>query len=161
MMVSTMSKGVKLFISILLPQLAALSGLLFTKTGEGSWYQSLQKPEWNPPGWLFGPVWTTLYILMGIAFYLVWKAVATPALKKKAIGAWLAQLVANFFWTVIFFGQQQVGWALVEICLLWLLILLTLILFFKINKWAGWLLVPYLAWVSFATCLNATIWMLN
>lgn len=155
-----MKNAAKLVISLVLPQLAALSGLLFTNTGKGTWYQSIQKPAWNPPGWLFGPVWTCLYILMGIAFYLVWKAPSHPT-KTKAMVFWVAQLVLNFFWTFIFFGQQEIGWALAEILCLWLLILWTIFYFSKYSKAAAWLLVPYISWVSFATILNWAIWNLN
>jgi tryptophan-rich sensory protein len=156
-----MKNGAKLIVSLILPQMAALSGLLFTETGKGSWYQSIQKPSWNPPGWLFGPVWTALYILMGIAFYLVWKTPAETPGKKKAMTFWIAQLVLNFFWTWVFFGQQEIGWALVEIICLWLLILMTIFAFAKCTRLGAWLLVPYISWVSFATLLNWAIWNLN
>src|SRR5687768_15981250 len=128
-----MKNGVKLIISLLLPQLAALGGLLFTKTGEGSWYQTLQKREWNAPGWLFGPVWTLLYILMVIAFYRISKA---PDSKQKAIAVWfwIARLILNFLWTFIFFGLEEIRSWLLEIICLWLLILGTIITFLRISK---------------------------
>lgn len=148
-------------IALALPQVAAISGVLFTVTGEGSWYRQINKPSWNPPGWVFGPVWTTLYILMGIALYLVWKSNANAAVKRPAITLWAIQLVLNFFWTVIFFGAQQPGWAFLEIIVLWISILLTILAFARIHKTAAWLMVPYLLWVSFATVLTATIWQLN
>lgn len=147
--------------SLALPQVAALSGVLFTETGEGSWYRQISKPAWNPPGWVFGPVWTLLYILMGVAFYLVWKSTRPEPLKRRAMTVWLVQLGLNFLWTVIFFGAQQPGWAFLEIILLWTSILLTIFMFGSISKTAAWLLVPYIAWVSFATLLNGTIWLLN
>ena len=156
-----MKNWVKLIISLALPQIAGISGALLTDTGESSWFQSLNKPEWNPPGWLFGPVWTTLYILMGIAFYLVWKARAFSTKKQPAMIAWIVQLVFNFFWTIIFFGWQQPGWAFAEICCLWILILITIFLFARISKLAAWLMVPYISWVSFAALLNYTIWQMN
>lgn len=156
-----MKNWVKLLISLALPQIAAVSGALFTVTGTGSWYQQINKPSWNPPGWVFGPVWTTLYILMGIAFYLVWKSNASDKLKRPAMTLWVVQLVLNFFWTLIFFGAQEPGWALVEIIGLWIFILLTILAFARIHKTAAWLLVPYLLWVSFATVLTGTIWQLN
>lgn len=155
-----MKNWMKLVISLLLPQLAGVSGALFTETGKGSWYQAIQKPSWNPPGWLFAPVWTTLYILMGIAFYLIWKSHFSKQ-KTQAMGLWIAQLVLNFFWTFIFFEMQEPGWAFVEIALLWLTILLTIFAFARINKLAAWLMVPYISWVSFAMLLNFTIWQLN
>ena len=144
-----------------LPQIAGITGAIFTETGEGSWYRTIEKPEWNPPGWVFGPVWTTLYILMGIAFFLIWKSDATVERKRPAMVLWLVQLAFNFFWTIIFFNLHQIGWALVEIVVLWLLILATIFAFARINKVAAWLLVPYISWVSFATLLTGTIWMLN
>lgn len=156
-----MKHWLKLLVSLALPQVAGLSGALFTETGVGSWYRQLVKPSWNPPGWVFGPVWTTLYILMGIALFLVWKGDAAPSVKRPAIALWMAQLVLNFLWTLIFFGAQEIGWALVEIIVLWVTILLTLFSFARINKTASWLMVPYLAWVSFAAILTATIWRLN
>jgi translocator protein len=156
-----MNNWLKLIISLIIPQAVAASGAYFTVTGSGSWYQQINRPEWNPPGWIFGPVWTVLYIMMGFAFYLVWKSDAAKGLKQKAMGFWIAQLIANFFWSFIFFGQQQPGWAFAEILLLWVLILLTIFAFARINKLAAWLLVPYISWVSFAAMLNFAIWQLN
>jgi translocator protein len=156
-----MNNWLKLILSLVIPQAVAAAGAYFTVTGSGSWYQQINRPEWNPPGWIFGPVWTVLYIMMGVAFYLVWKSDAAKGLKQKAIGFWIAQLIANFFWSFIFFGQQQPGWAFAEIVLLWVLILLTIFAFARTNKLAAWLLVPYISWVSFAAMLNFTIWQLN
>lgn len=156
-----MKNWIKLIISLALPQIAGISGALFTETGEGTWYRSINKPEWNPPGWVFAPVWTTIYILMGIAFYQVWKSNVPQSRKRSAMILWAVQLVFNFFWTIIFFAQHEIGWALVEIIGLWLLILLTIFAFARINKVAAWLLIPYISWVSFATLLTGTIWMLN
>ena len=144
-----------------LPQIAGISGALFTNTGEGSWYRQIEKPSWNPPGWVFGQVWTSLYIMMGIAFYLVWKSNAASEAKKPAMTLWVVQLILNFFWTLIFFGAQEIGWALLEIIVLWVAILLTIFAFARISKTAAWLMVPYIAWVSFAAVLTATIWRLN
>jgi translocator protein len=156
-----MKNWLKLLISLIIPQLVAAGGAYFTITGVGSWYTQINKPDWNPPSWVFGPVWTTLYVLMGISFFLVWKSGATPTVKKTAIFFWMAQLVANFFWSFIFFGQQAIGLAFLEILLLWVFILLTIFSFAKISKLAAWLLVPYISWVSFAAILNYTIWKLN
>ena len=150
----------KLIISIALPLLVGFTSGFFTETSEGSWYQSINKPAWNPPGWLFAPVWTTLYLLMGIAFYLVWKAPAGDN-RKTAILLFAGQLLLNFFWSFIFFRLQQPGWAFVEIAVLWIAILLTIFSFATISKTAAWLLVPYISWVSFAAILNYTIWVLN
>lgn len=156
-----MKNGFKLFIALALPQIAGISGALFTETGAESWYQQINKPEWNPPGWLFGPVWTTLYILMGIAFYLVWNSKQPASLKKTAMMLWAAQLVFNFFWTVIFFQLHLIEWALAEMAVLWLLIFVTIVAFARINRLAAWLLVPYISWVSFAFLLNGSIYLLN
>ena len=155
-----MNKTTKFIISIALPvAVGALSGL-FTTTGVGSWYQTINKPSWNPPGWIFGPVWTTLYVLMGIALYMVWRSPDTRA-GKTALLLFAIQLMLNFFWSFIFFYQQNISGALAEIIVLWFFILLTIFAFAKINKPAAWLLVPYISWVSFATILTYTIWKLN
>lgn len=156
-----MSNTLKLILAILIPLLVGATSGFFTVTGVGSWYQTLQKPSWNPPNWIFGPVWTTLYILMGIALFLVWKAGTSPEVKRMAITLFALQLVFNFFWSFIFFNQHAVGWAFVEIIGMWLLILATIFAFANINRTAAWLLVPYISWVSFAGMLNYTIWRLN
>jgi benzodiazapine receptor len=156
-----MSNILKLIIAISIPLLIGFTSGFFTITGAGSWYQTIQKPSWNPPGWVFGPVWTTLYVMMGIALFLIWKSSANKEAKQTAILFFSIQLVLNFFWSFIFFNQQQPGWALVEIIVLWSAILVTIFSFSKINNTAAWLLVPYISWVSFATILNYTIWKLN
>lgn len=155
-----MNKTVKLIISIALPVAVGALSSFFTVTGEGSWYQTISKPSWNPPGWIFGPVWTTLYILMGIAFFLVWRSPESKA-RKMAMLLFGIQLLFNFFWSFIFFDQQLIGLALVEIAVLWIFILLSIFAFARVNKTAAWLLVPYISWVSFAAILNYTIWKLN
>ena len=156
-----MSNTVKLIISILIPvAVGAVSGF-FTSSEIPGWYQTINKPTWNPPSWLFGPVWTTLYVMMGVALFLIWKSDASQSVKKTAIILFATQLVLNFFWSFIFFNQHQIGWAVVEIITMWIFILLTIFAFAPINKIAAWLLVPYISWVSFATILNYTIWQLN
>ena len=156
-----MSNWLKALISITIPLVVGFTSSLFNETGEGSWYTSIKKPEWNPPGWVFAPVWTTLYIMMGFALFLVWKSKADSKQESKAIIFWIIQMVLNFFWTFIFFGQQQIAGALIEIILLWFAILITIFLFARIDKLAAWLLVPYISWVSFAALLNLAIWQLN
>ena len=138
----------------------ALAGY-FTASGVDTWYRTIEKPEWNPPDAVFAPVWTTLYILMGIAFYLVWKSHAAPEVKRRATVIWILQLVLNAAWSFLFFNRQAIGAALAEIMVLWFAILLTIFLFARIRKAAAWLLVPYISWVSFATLLTYTIWKLN
>ncbi len=156
-----MKNWVKLVIAIALPQIAGGTAALFTVTGVGTWFQQIEKPAWNPPSWVFAPVWTTLYLLMGIAFYLVWKSTAPAAQKKMAMALWTVQLVLNFFWSFLFFNQHLIGWAMVDIVCLGVLILLTIFAFARIDKLAAWLLVPYISWVSFAGILNYAIWQLN
>jgi len=156
-----MSNIVKAIIAIVIPLMVGATSGFFTVTGVESWYQTIQKPSWNPPNWIFGPVWTTLYVMMGIALFLVWKEDTSEELKKIAIALFAVQLTLNFFWSFIFFNQQQPGWALVEIIAMWFFILLTIFAFAQVNKTAAWLLVPYISWVSFASILNYTIWQLN
>lgn len=151
----------KLFISILIPLLVGAIAGVFTTSGVDGWYAVANKPLFNPPNWIFAPVWTTLYILMGIALYLVWKSDAAKNIKQTALVLFAVQLTLNFFWSFIFFSLQQTGWALVEIIAMWLVIVATIIWFGKISKTAAWLLVPYICWVSFATVLNYAIWKLN
>jgi len=146
---------------ILVCQLAGILGAVFTVTGESAWYQNLDKPIFNPPSWVFAPVWTLLYTLMGIAVYLVWKRGWHRYVVKKALAYFAVQLVLNARWTPIFYGAHQVGLALIVIGLLWVAILATMLLFYQRSKLACWLLLPYLLWVTFATVLNASIWVLN
>lgn len=124
------------------------------------WYSSLNKPEWNPPAWLFGPVWTLLYTMMGIAAWLVWKDFGFKAAKIE-LTAFLVQLALNGLWSQIFFNIQNVGLALIEILFLLVAIFITTYLFYQRKRAAGWLMVPYILWVSFATALTAAIWVLN
>lgn len=138
--------------------LGSASGFLTIESITG-WYSTINKPSWNPPNWIFGPVWTTLYVMMGSAFALVWHA--NHVEKKRAIFLFVFQFVLNLLWTPIFFGLHWIGLALVDIILLFILIILTIMQFAKISKLAAWLLVPYLAWVGFASALNGSIWTLN
>lgn len=155
-----MKNVLKIIISIIIPLSIGFTASLFTITGVKSWYRTIQKPSWNPPDWVFGPVWTTLYVLMGISFFLIWRSSGEKQ-KQTAIVLYILQLVANFFWSLIFFDQHQIALALAEIIILWVLILLTIFSFANISKTAAWLLVPYISWVSFAAILNYTIWQLN
>lgn len=126
----------------------------------GSWYAALAKPSWNPPSWVFGPVWTLLYAMMAVAAWLVWRQAGWRA-AAPALAVFALQLVLNALWSWIFFGLHAPGWALLEILALWLAILATIVLFARVRPLAAWLLVPYLAWVSFAAVLNFTLWRLN
>ncbi len=136
---------------------AASPGALFMP---GEWYASLQKPTWNPPAWVFGPVWTTLYTMMAVSAWLVWKRGGFVA-QRKPLALFLTQLVLNAAWTPLFFGLHLIGLAFAEMILLWLAIATTLVAFRPVNPTAAWLLVPYLAWVSFAAVLNGALWNLN
>lgn len=124
------------------------------------WYDALNKPTWNPPGWLFGPVWTILYTMMGVAAWLIWKEFGFKNARFVLI-VFLIQLFLNGLWSQLFFGMQELGWAFVEIIILLSAIIFTAYLFFQKNRISGWLMIPYIAWVSFATVLNATIWIIN
>lgn len=151
----------KLILSLLLTVgIGALAGYITAGESSGEWYTSLKKPSFQPPSWLFSPVWTTLYVLMGISFYLVWKQPLTRA-RNMAITLFLAQLLFNFMWSVLFFSWHSPGLALIDIVVLWISILLTILSFSKLSKTAAWLLVPYILWVSFATALNWEIWRMN
>ena len=140
---------------------AGLGSIITTaQTSPGGWYETLDKPFFNPPSWLFGPVWTILYVLIAISGWLVWRQSGF----SRARGAMLlffGQLALNFLWTAIFFGVRAPGLALVEILILWAAILLTALAFRSLSGLAAVLLLPYLAWVTFAAILNAAIWWLN
>ena len=151
----------KLIISILFPLLVGASAGFFTSSGVNGWYVTASKPWFNPPNWIFAPVWTALYILMGIALFLVWKAETDKNIKQTAIILFAVQLTLNFFWSFIFFKLQLPGWAFAEIILMWIMIFITILWFGKISSAAAWLLVPYISWVSFASILNYAIWKLN
>jgi benzodiazapine receptor len=162
-MVKHMEKGdvIRLVVCVILCLSAGFIGSFFTVTNIDSWYSTIEKPSFNPPNWVFGPVWTTLYILMGVSLYLVWKTDLSIKTNRKQIGLFIIQLVFNSIWSIVFFGLQQIIWALIVIILLWILILLTIISFKKISMKASMLLIPYILWVSFATVLNYSILILN
>ena len=153
----------KLITAIVVSELAGIIGSVFTTPSISTWYATLARPALNPPAWVFGPVWTTLFALMGISLFLIWKSDPSVAPKERRRGVILffIQLVLNTLWSIIFFGLHSPGAAFVEIIFLWLAILATIIAFAKISKPSAWLLVPYILWVSFAGYLNFSIWMLN
>jgi translocator protein len=177
---------VRLVISLALPFAAGALGGWATSQGVGDWYLTLAKPSFNPPSWVFGPAWTLLYILMGLAFFLVWDKGATDAEGRRGEGTggargegrvgareaglggarWAmalfgVQLALNALWSFLFFWAQAPGWAFAEILLLWVAIAGTMVLFFRQRPLAGWLMTPYLGWVTFAAVLNYSIWTLN
>lgn len=145
---------------IILAQLAGVFGSFFTMPNIETWYASLEKPDFNPPNWIFAPVWITLYTLMGIAAYLIAEKGINTA-SKLALSIFGFQLAINAIWSFAFFGLQSPVLGLVVIVLLWFAIAETIILFSKISKTAAWLLVPYLLWTSFAAILNLSIFLLN
>lgn len=150
-----------LFASVLVAQLAGVIGSLFTFSAISTWYVYLNKPFFSPPNWLFGPVWTLLYTLMGISAYLVWRS---HQFGKKSLPFWhvyATQLVLNTLWSIIFFGFKQPGFAFIEILVMWYFIVRTIQDGYKIDRWSAYLLYPYLLWVSFASLLNLSIWLLN
>lgn len=125
-----------------------------------SWYAGLAKPAFNPPGSLFGPVWTFLYILMGISLFLIWRAPRGMA-RTRALWVFAIQLALNFAWSFLFFSFHQIGWAFAEILLIWIAVLTMILLFARVNKTAALLQIPYILWVSFASVLNGTVWWIN
>jgi tryptophan-rich sensory protein len=155
-----MNKSLKLSLCILVPLLVGSISGYFTSTSITTWYVTLNKPSFNPPNYLFGPVWTTLYILMGISLFLVLNK-AKDLEKSKIIFVFSIQLILNFLWSFLFFKFQQLGLALAEILLMWCSILFMIIIFYKTNKLAALINIPYLLWVSFATILTYSIYILN
>lgn len=140
---------------------ASLSaGWIGSRFMPGEWYASLVKPSWNPPGAVFGPVWTVLYILMGVAAWLVWKREGFSG-AKIALALFIGQLVLNALWSYLFFGLRQPMWAFFEIILLWIVIVLTMVSFWRVRPAAGVLFIPYVCWVGFALVLNLQLWRLN
>jgi len=150
----------KLGISLLIPLFVGYLGSTFTISQISTWYAGINKPGLLPPNGIFGPVWTILYILMGIAFYLVWQ-VKTKKDKKIAFYFFVIQLVLNLLWSIIFFNYHWLLLAVLEIIFLWIMILMTIFEFKRISKTAAILLWPYLAWVSFASYLTIAVWLLN
>ena len=151
----------KLIISLAITFLVGAVAAWFTTAGVNGWYAVANKPSFNPPNWVFAPVWTSLYMMMGIALWLVWKKDGVKSGRRTALILFAIQLLLNFAWSFIFFYAHQPGWAFAEILLMWVSIMLTIIWFGKVSPAAAWLLVPYIWWVSFASLLNFYIWKLN
>jgi tryptophan-rich sensory protein len=156
-----MKTYVRLIISVALCQAAGIVGSLFTTPAISSWYASLRKPAFAPPNWVFAPVWTTLYLLMGISLFIVWNIGLEKNSVRKSIVVFGIQLLLNVFWSYLFFGLKSPLPGLVEIVVMWLTILSTILVFFRISKKAAVLLIPYLMWVSVASYLNYSILVLN
>ena len=155
-----MERALKIAFCIALPLgIGGLSGFL-TASEISGWYETLQKPSFNPPNYIFGPVWTALYLLMGISLLMVWNT-GTTARKRKALLAFVIQLTLNFLWSILFFRMHRVDLALADIVLLWIAILSMMVYFYGVRKIAAFLQIPYLLWVTFATALNTAILLLN
>lgn len=151
----------KFIISVGICELAGVIGSLFTVSAIPGWYATLIKSPLNPPGWVFGPVWTTLYFLMGVAVFLIWRKGIDRKDVRRALMIFDIQLAFNAAWSIIFFGLHSPLWALVDIVVMLIAILVTMYFFCRISKAAAWLLVPYVFWVGFAVYLNYSVWMLN
>ncbi len=152
---------IEILVAIVLCEAAGLLGSVFTASAIPTWYTTLIRPELAPPNWIFGPVWTTLFALMGVSAWLIWRQGTKQAAVKNALAIFVLQLAVNVAWSVAFFGLQSPGSAFTVILLLWVLIAATIVTFAKLSKPAAALLVPYLLWVSFATYLNYAFWLLN
>jgi translocator protein len=151
----------KLIISIFICELAGIIGGFFTASSVLTWYQTLNKPFFNPPNWLFGPVWIVLYFLMGFSLYLIWNNWRKNKTYRLAIIIFIIQLILNLLWSILFFGLKIPLLGFIEIIFLWFAILFTIIYFYKISKISAYLLIPYIIWVSFASILNLFIYILN
>ena len=174
----------KLLVSIILCELAGFVGSLFTISSVSTWYVALNKAPLNPPAWVFAPVWTALYMIMGVALFLVWKndwRISRPLKtyegrawnpwsrrfwtgdwqKANIIAVFLVQLLFNTLWSYVFFGLRQPGWAFFELVALWFSVVYVMVNFYRVSKAAAWLLLPYILWITFAAYLNCWIWLVN
>jgi len=156
-----MADLIKLIVSILVCQFVGFLGSLVTKPAIPTWYTELSKPAYRPPDWVFGPVWITLYLLMGISVFLIWRMGFSSSQVRLALSAFLIQLILNGLWSFLFFGLKSPFLGLVDLILLWIFIMITMITFAKLSQLAAFLLVPYIAWVTFALLLNFSIWQMN
>ena len=141
--------------------IAQIASGLITKPAINSWYYGLSKPTFTPPNWLFAPVWSVLYLMMGFAWGHINNGFSNYNMIKRANLLFVLQLIFNFLWSMLYFGAHSIGYALIDIIFLWVALIFTTYQFFKISKLAGWLLIPYLLWLSYAVVLNASIWHLN
>ena len=155
-----MKKFIKLPVSLLIPLAAGFAGSFFTRASVDTWYREITKPAFNPPDWLFAPVWTILYILMGISFFIIWSRENSRD-RKSAVSVFIFQIFLNFLWTVLFFGLRNPLAGLIEIILLQGLLAVNILKFRKISTAAAWLLLPYFLWTAFAAVLNFSIVILN
>jgi len=158
---SNATEAGKAILCIAVCEAAGVVGAFFTRPAIGTWYAALDKPGFTPPNWLFGPVWIALYALMGVSAYLVWRRGIAGRAVKWALAVFAAQLVLNAAWSPAFFGLRSTLAGLAVIIPLWFVICATIVLFWRVTKPAGMLLVPYIVWVTYATALNASLWQLN
>lgn len=156
-----MKKIIRLAIAIVVCELIGLIGTPFTISAIPTWYRSLNKPFFSPPNWVFGPVWTILYLLMGISVFIIWEKGLKKKKVKEAVWYFGIQLILNFIWTFLFFGLRSLLFGMIDIVMLWIFILLTILKFYKLSKPAAYMLIPYLMWVSFASILNFSVLILN
>lgn len=156
-----MNKWAKLIAAILICELAGAAGSVFTTSSIATWYVTLQKPFFTPPNWAFAPVWLTFYALMGISLYWILNKDLKNKAVKTSVLVFAVQLVLNIFWSILFFGLQNPLYGLIEIVILWIAILATILEFYKIDKKAGLILLPYIIWVSIAMALNYYVFILN
>ncbi len=152
---------IKLIVSLLVCQLTGAIGSVFTRPAISQWYVFLQKPSFTPPSGVFAPVWIFLYLLMGLAFFLIWRQGIDNQYAKRTVIFFIGQLILNGLWSILFFGLRSPLAGLVDILLLWVLIVITTCRFYRIYRTAGLLMLPYIVWVSFAAVLNGSIWLLN
>jgi len=158
---TTLRSALLLLLCIALPLLAGSIGSLYTMSSIPAWYATLSKPSFTPPNWVFFPVWTTLYIMMGVSLFLVVKGGLGTVPVRHGVLLFGAQLVVNTLWSVVFFGMRSPFFGLVTIGILVALVVATIVAFYRVSRPAAWLLVPYLCWGCFATALNAMVWVLN
>ncbi|MDF1826183.1 MAG: tryptophan-rich sensory protein [Verrucomicrobiales bacterium] len=156
-----MKLWLKILLCVIAISVSGAAGAIWTGSSLKDWYALLEKPPGVPPGWIFGPVWTILYLMMGVSLALFWHEAESGPEKRTALIWFFGQLVLNLAWTPVFFGMHQIGVALLVIAVLLVTILITLILFRRGHKPAGRLLIPYAIWVGYATYLNAGYWVLN
>lgn len=157
-----MNKYIRIAVLVSLCLIVGYMNSIFTQISINDWYPTLKKPFFNPPNWVFAPVWTTLYVLMGISGGIVWNEISKqPEIVKKGLLFFIFQLVLNLIWSYLFFGLKNILLASIEVVLLWLFIYETIVVFKKINRKASLLLIPYLAWVGFASILTISIYILN
>jgi tryptophan-rich sensory protein len=150
-----------LVLAIVLCLVVGSSGSIFTSPQIGTWYASLAKPSWTPPNWAFGPVWTTLFILMGISLYIIWNRGFRTRMSKMALALFITQFALNVLWSFLFFALQSPIYGLIGIIPLWIMIAATIVAFYRISRPAAFILIPYLAWVTIATLLNYSLLVLN